>query len=76
LLGTERLTTDSLIDSLSQGLAHEYKEQLHSFIDDGATIPLPTQLESSCANLIQTSSTPIYVPANANACDQSRRSAR
>jgi predicted metalloprotease with PDZ domain len=64
-----RLTTESLVDALSNDLSPELKEQLRSFIEQGLPIPMPTRLESSCATLVTSGSYPLYTPANTNGCD-------
>lgn len=77
LLKTEhgRLTTDFLIELLSQGLNDQNKASFRSLVEDGLIIPLPTQLDIGCAELVPLSSPPRYEPAS-QGCDRPKSEPR
>ncbi|MGA9127309.1 MAG: hypothetical protein WB425_04145 [Terracidiphilus sp.] len=56
------LTTESLLAMLSRDLRPEEAADLRSFVESGATIPLPRQLPGGCGNLVQAAgSAPRYL---------------
>jgi len=59
------LSTDILIASLAKGLPLEDSTALRSFIEDGATVTLPEELEPDCGLLVvENNGSPHYKPSN------------
>jgi len=57
------LTTEYLLSKLSQGLRPEEAADLRSFVESGATIPLPQQVPGRCGELLQADApAPRYQP--------------
>jgi predicted metalloprotease with PDZ domain len=48
----KQLSTDTLIAALTKDLPLTDADSLRSFVEDGATIPLPTDLEPNCGLLV------------------------
>jgi predicted metalloprotease with PDZ domain len=65
----KQLSTDVLIASLTKDLPKQDTASLHSFVEDGATVALPAELEPNCGLLIfENDGNPHYKPSDEAGC--------
>jgi predicted metalloprotease with PDZ domain len=73
----KQLSTDFLIISLTKGLSPEDTASLRSYVEDGVTISLPTELEPGCGMLIlESNGNPQYKPSGQVGCREQLKTQR
>lgn len=73
----KQLSTDFLITALTKDLPTEDTAALRSYVEDGVTISLPTELEPNCGTLVlENDGNPQYKPSDQLGCRDELKSHR
>jgi predicted metalloprotease with PDZ domain len=73
----KQLSTDFLITSLTKDLSPEDTASLRSYVEDGVTISLPTELEPGCGTLaFKNNGNPQYKPSDQVRCREQLKTQR